>query len=301
MIKVYYGSNINNVIWQVSIDNITSNLYFWPNDTSCIDVGEKLCQLSLFDTKNYSCSINVINISNWKLDSKNTENIINDLYQTQQKIIFIFEGKSCNAKIFAQLKIKSIPVKWVNQLDKNKLIHLLLSKNQLNLTDECEKMLDYYLPYNVNHIKNEISKLSLLNKKNITIYDINNIVFFENENNIFSIINYWLNNDKNKTIFIFNKLLKNKYKISDIIPVVAYTLTQLKFYCEALQENWSNTKIQNKLNISFWLQNKFAIWCKNNKNLTKIDNMLNSLYNFDISLKMEKILPRSQFIKLLLN
>jgi hypothetical protein len=46
-----------------------------------------------------------------------------------------------------------------------------------------------------------------------------------------------LNNDKNKTIFIFNKLLKNKYKISDIIPVVAYTLTQLKFYCEALQEN----------------------------------------------------------------
>lgn len=301
MLKLYYGSNINNILWQVSIDNISSNLYFWPKESSCIEIAEKLCQLSLFDTHHSCDTINVINISNWKFNTNNTKNIINDLCQSQQNIIFILENKICSTSIFDQLKIKLILVKWVNQLDKNKLIHLLLVKNQIYLSDECEKLLDHYLPYDVKYIKNEIAKLSLFNKKNITINDINNIIFFEPEDDIFSIVNYWLNNDKNRTILVLNNLLKNKYKINDIIPIIVYTLLQLKFYCEAIQENWTKEKIHDKLNISFWLQNKFAFLDKSNKNLTKIDNMLNSLYNFDISMKLEKIIPYPQFIRLILN
>ena len=301
MLKLYYGSNINNILWQVSIDNISSNLYFWLKESSCIEIAEKLCQLSLFDTHHSCDTINVINISNWKFNANNTKNIINDLCQSQQNIIFILENKICSSSIFDQLKIKLISVKWVNQLDKNKLIHLLLVKNRIYLSDECEKLLDHYLPYDVKYIKNEIAKLSLFNKKNITINDINNIIFFEPEDDIFSIINYWLNNDKNTTILVLNNLLKNKYKINDIIPIIVYTLLQLKFYCEAIQENWTKEKIRDKLNISFWLQNKFAFLDKSNKKLTKIDNMLNSLYNFDISMKLEKIIPYPQFIRLILN
>ena len=301
MINVYYGPNINNVIWQVTIDNITTNLYFWPKNTSIIEIFEKICQHCLFTTYASSNSINVIDISNWKLNTNETKNIITDLYHTQQDIIFILENKSCYASIFNELKIKLNYVKWVNQLDKNKLIHLMLAKNQINLDNECKNMLDYYLPYNVQHIENEISKLALLQKEKITIDDLNNIVFFEIETNIFCMIDYWLNNDKNKTIYIFNHLLKSKYKISDIIPIITYTLLQLKFYCESIQENWNMKKILDKLNIPFWFQNKFAYLTNDNKKITKIDNMLNCLYNFDVSVKMEKNLPYSHFIRLLLN
>ena len=62
MIKLYYGSNIDSVYWKIYTDHLNSKTYSFAEGTTSMQVADKLCQFSLFDSDSEP-KINIININ----------------------------------------------------------------------------------------------------------------------------------------------------------------------------------------------------------------------------------------------
>jgi len=298
MIKLYYGSNIDAVKWKIYTDKITSVVYTFPEGTSSLEVANKLCQFSLFDLDDQP-KINVVDISSWKLTDKDVKANITSLHEIESEVIFAYESATVKNKLFTDLKIETVKCTTVTKKSKQQLVKYLINKNKLLLKPEVEDLLVDLLPQKIDFIKNEIDKLALLNKSQITTDDIRALVFNAGEDDVFEVINCWLAGDLEKTIMKINDLLSANYKIPDIVPIFVYKLVQLKLFLQAKVVNWPSETIMAKQGIPFWQQTKYTSLKPYDKNLVKINNVLSKLYNFDIAIKTNKKIPYTEFIKIL--
>lgn len=300
MIKVYYGSKFDAVNWKIYSENIDRNLSFFASNSTPNDVANKLCQFSLFDleTSNTKTAY-IVDINDWKLTDKSTQQTIRELHALDTEIIFALESSSFKNKLFTELKIEANKCNSVTRKSKEQLIHLFLTQQSIKLDYQVEQTLIDLLPENVDFIKNEIKKLKLLNIDKITQEHVKKLIFNTGDATIFNVIESWLNNDMDQTLERINDLLAANYQISDIVPIFAYSLVQIKFYLSAKLARWSPSEITEKQGLVFWQQNKYANLKPYDKTLDKINDMLSKLYNFDIEIKKQKSIPYSQFIKIL--
>lgn len=297
MIKLYYGSNIDAVYWKIYTDKLASETYSFPEGTTSMQVADKLCQFCLFDLD--EPKTNVVNISKWKLTDDSVKENITSLANIDAEIIFALEASAVKNKIFTELKIETVKCTAVTRRSKQQLIHLLLTKAKITLKPEIEEALVDLLPEKINFIKNEINKLELTGKNTFTLEEIKLLVFNTGEDDVFNVINCWLEGDLEKTTLKIQDLLAANYTIQDIVPIFVFKLVQLKFYLEAKLARWTSEMITAKQAIPFWQQNKYANLKPYDKKLDKVNDMLSKLYKFDINIKTSKSIPYAEFIRIL--
>lgn len=305
MLKVYYSPKIENIYWKIYTENASKPVYYFPSDISSQDVVMKLNQVNLFEVENVQ-KVNVIDITDWKLSSKQVQNDIKELNQCASDVILIVEANTVKSKLFDELSIKPTKIGNITRRNKNELVTYLLSKSGISLDYKTTEILLDLLPDNVQFILHEIEKLKLLNKKTFNADEIKKIVFDTGDATIFNVIDGWLSNDLQKTTYELNNLLSGNFDILEVIPMFAYKLCQVKFFLMAKKSRWSSDVITNKLAIPFWLQNSYAKLKPYDEKLDKINDMISKLYNFDINIKKNNInkkesfaVPYAQLIKIL--
>lgn len=305
MLKVYYSPKIENIYWKIYTENASKPVYYFSSDISSQDVVMKLNQVNLFEVENVQ-KVNVIDIADWKLSSKQVQSDIKELNQCASDVILIVEANTVKSKLFDELSIKPIKIGNITRRNKNELVTYLLSKSGISLDYKTTEILLDLLPDNVQFILHEIEKLKLLNRKTFNVEEIKKIVFDTGDATIFNVIDGWLSNDLQKTTRELNNLLSGNFDILEVIPMFAYKLCQVKFFLMAKKSRWSSDVITNKLAIPFWLQNSYAKLKPYDEKLDKINDMISKLYNFDINIKKNNInkkesfaVPYAQLIKIL--
>lgn len=305
MLKVYYSPKIENIYWKIYTENASKPVYYFSSDISSQDVVMKLNQINLFEVENTQ-KVNVIDITDWKLSSKQVQSDIKELNQCASDVILIVEANTIKSKLFDELSIKLTKIGNITRRNKNELVTYLLSKSGISLDYKTTEILLDLLPDNVQFILHEIEKLKLLNKKTFNADEIKKIVFDTGDATIFNVIDGWLSNDLQKTTHELNNLLSGNFDILEVIPMFAYKLCQVKFFLMAKKSRWSSDVITNKLAIPFWLQNSYAKLKPYDEKLDKINDMISKLYNFDINIKKNNInkkesfaVPYAQLIKIL--
>ena len=125
------------------------------------------------------------------------------------------------------------------------------------------------------------------------------IIFDMGDATIFNITDSWLKGDQTQTIERLNDLIAQNITIQSFIPVFALKLIQIKLFLTAKLAKWSTEIITAKQGIPFWQQRLYSDLRPYDKNLEKIDEMLDQLYQFDINVKKQRNIPYTQLIKIL--
>lgn len=299
MITIYHSSNIDNVNWKIYSDNIKNDVAFFPKGSTPVDVTNKLCQVSLFDLGGDDNKVNVVYIDGWKLTDETTKQCIKELHSISNPIIFAIESATIKNKIFSELKIETVKATAITKKTKQQTIHQLLSTAKIKLEPNVEELLVNLLPEKIDFIKNEIQKLKLLNQSTFTSDEIKTIIFDMGDATIFNITDSWLKGDQNETIQRINDLIAQNITIQSFIPVFELKLIQIKLFLMAKMAKWSTEIITAKQGIPFWQQRLYSDLRPYDKNLKKINDMLNELYQFDIKVKKQQNIPYTQLIKIL--
>ena len=300
MITIYHSSNIDNVDWKIYSDNIKNNVVYFPKGSTAVDVTNRLCQVSLFDLGgDDDKKVNVVYIDGWKLTDETTKECIKELHAISNPIIFAIESATVKNKIFSELKIETIKATAVTKKTKQQTIHQLLNLAKIKLDPDVEELLINLLPDKIDFIKNEIQKLKLLEKDKFTSDEIKLIIFDMGDATIFNITDSWLKGDQNEMIQRINDLISQNITIQSFVPVFALKLIQIKLFLKAKLAKWSTEIITAKQGIPFWQQRIYSDLKPYDKNLKKIDNMLDELYHFDIKVKKQQNIPYTQLIKIL--
>ena len=298
MITIYHSSNIDNVNWKIYSDNIKKDVVYFPKGSTPIDVTNRLCQVSLFDLQDDN-KTNVVYIDNWKLTDETTKQCIRELHSISNPIIFAIESATIKNKIFSELKIETVKATAVTKKVKQQTIHQLLSSAKIKLDPETEELLVNLLPDKIDFIRNEIHKLQLLGQTTFNANEIKAIIFDMGDATIFNITDSWLKGDQTQTIERLNDLIAQNITIQSFIPVFALKLIQIKLFLTAKLAKWSTEIITAKQGIPFWQQRLYSDLRPYDKNLEKIDEMLDQLYQFDINVKKQRNIPYTQLIKIL--
>lgn len=298
MVKLYYGSNIDAVNWKIYTDNINKDVFHFAYNTKAVDVANKLCQFSLFDS-NTKKQVNVVNIDSWKLTDNSVKNCIKELHAIDDVVILAIETSAVKNKIFSELKIKPIKATAVTKKTKWEIVHKLLDDAKISLQPDVEQELNDILPEKIDFIQNEILKLKLMQQKSFTKEEIKQIVFDLGDATVFNIIDSWLNENETQTIERLNDLLSKNITIQAFIPIFALKLMQLKLFLSAKLGRWSSEIITAKLGLPFWQQAIYSNLRPYDKKLKMINDMLSKLYEFDINVKKQKNIPYTQLIKIL--
>jgi len=298
MIKIYYSSKIDNAYWKIYSDFIGKPLSYFPAGTDVFSVANRVCQVSLFDMDNTD-NIYIVDITDWSLRDKQTIAAIKEIAEIKKLVVFALESTTVKNKLWTELKVECIKANNVNIRSKQEVVnHMLLNAN-ISLDASVKEYLIGLLPNKINSIKNEIDKLALLHKSSFTKDEIKQIIFDSGEVTIFNVIDSWLQGDMDSTIKGLNDFLASNYDVVEFIPIFTYKLMQLKLFYKAKKANWSDDVIFSKLGIPTWQQITYAKLKPYDKILTKINNMITKLYNFDINIKKQKNVPYAQLIRLL--
>lgn len=298
MIKVYHGSNIDAINWKIHSDFINKSIRFFSSNTSSATVADQLCQCNLFETSP-SSDVYVVNIDNWKLINDNVVQNIKELHAIDKLVIFTLESATVKNKIFTTLKIDKIKATSITKKSKTAMISKLLSKSKIKLDSLAEETLVNILPDNIDFIKNEISKLQLIGQNSFTSKEIKQIIFDLGDATIFNIADSWLNGNHGETIERLNDLIAKNITIQAFVPIFALKLMQIKLFLMAKQSNWSPDVITTAMGIPFWLQSNYGNLRPYDKNLRRINTVLDKLYQLDINIKKQKNIPYTQIIKIL--
>ena len=304
MLKIYYSSKIENIYWKIYADNIKKSVNYFPDNFTHEDVLNSLTQINLFDISKSEEKVNVINISDWKLNKSEVQTTIRSFKNLKDDIILLLEANTIKTKLFNELKIETIKAPNITKKSKNDLLLYLLTKEKINIDFKIVNMLLDLLPDDVRFIINEIKKIKILGIQTPTAEQIQKIIFDTGDTTIFKVIDAWLSDDTNKVIQELNNLLSGNFDILEIIPMFAFKLVQIKLFLKAKLAKWSSEEITTKLGIPFWLQNSYLSLKPFDKKLIKINDMISKLYNFDINIKKYNInkkdaVPYSQLIKIL--
>ncbi|MDR2461770.1 MAG: DNA polymerase III subunit delta [Mycoplasmataceae bacterium] len=294
---VFYGidnENLNySVLKKINLLNIKKieHIFF---DENCNEIINSLQQMNIFNEK----KIFVIHNASFLLkdnDGEMKEKIIDLLENNDNgdEFILIINAKSktdFDSKIIKSKKIELNKVEKFDELKKNNLIVELLKKNEIFLNEDALSNLVEITANNPFIVENELNKIILLNKKNIDASDIGNFIIPSNDNNIFELINFILNNKKSEAIRLYDKLIENKYQPIELLQIISNQLFNLKLLKIAFETNMSSNEIFLATNMSLFQQriNKKNI---ENVEINKMNKLLDNLYTLDYNIKNGNINP----------
>lgn len=187
MLKVYYGSNLDAIYWNIYVDNSENVVSYLPSGLLSTEAADRLCQTSLFDDADIH-KVFVLNADSWKLADKQTKRDIAALQNCDKNIALVYESASLKNKIFTELKIDVKKATSITKKSKISVVTKLLEQSGIKLDSKKIDELVSQLPDNIEFIKNEILKLKLVGQESFTSEELQKIVFDVGDATVFNII-----------------------------------------------------------------------------------------------------------------
>lgn len=301
MVKFFFG-NIDAINWKIKKSCFQTNkqIIFLSDKVTLNEIENKIFQISLFDDINFNKAY-VIDASKWKFNDQKIFSFIDKLIKSSFLIFLFSNGKNIDKKKFENLKIDFVKVYQLSTKDKEEMIDFALKNNNLEISNEIKDFLKENLILNFSFINNEIRKLYLLNQTiPLTKKNVEQTIFYFNNDNIFKAIDCWLKKDFKNMIKIINHLLVEFPQISTLIQIFSTQIMQFKMFILANKYKLSKIEILQSLNIPIFQQKKYFELFFANNILNIINGILDDLYQVDLQIKLGGINSYFSFVNALI-
>lgn len=249
----------------------------------------QIAQNSLFDSIDVK-KIYLINDYNKRLSTKiddELKSFLNFLKASNENIIIYSEIKEEHKSVSEFFEKNIIHFKKLNRLTVQNYVRKICYENELNLSFDILNFLFERLPYDSLMIKQEINKISLLDKKNLNIKDIEKILVNDIEKNIFILVNDFFNDNYENVMKQINYLEEIKANFIEVFNILVMQVFNLKLYCLHYQNFKSVDKMLKDFNIQKFQIDK--LWKTiTTSNVFWINNFLNNLLKLDLNFKNGK-------------
>lgn len=234
-----------------------------------------------------------------KKDEDKLTDIIDDIDSCI--IIFLIKGGKADSrkKLVKKLKDKNA-VFELNKLNEGELTKYISNKFKnhnlnINIQDadyiaNNSGYLEYESTVSLYHVNNEIEKIASykVNSKNITFEDIDLLMIKSIESNIFKLVDYICENNKEKAFEILEEMLLNNTPEQFIIHMITRQYRLLYQYVVLQKKGYSLNDIMNKMKIKNFIATKFS---KQSKALSqeKIQYYMEKILEIDRKIKTGEI------------
>lgn len=297
MIHLFYGSDIDSVIWRVYREFDDRKIKFLDKDFSIENLYNLLFQPSLLDEDFHY----VFDITNLKIKDKMVNETIKEIIDSVNNVTFVFTKAKFDQDEWNFKSLKCSKIYQISENDKKEAIDQLFKKYAIKINDDAKILFTQSIPSNYDVLIKEVEKLSLLNDGDfITKQQVAKVVYSYNEDTIFEIINYWTKGDFNSMIKLINSLVLDSNTALELTPAITYQLFNTKLFLKAHKLGWNQSKINSVCKITFWQQKNYSNLLMYNDIDKKINRLLHDLYSLDIDSKLSKKVTYNQLIAILL-
>lgn len=296
---VLYGENvfeINKYIDELlRKENILDKIIYDYEETGIDEVINEAMYDDLFSSKKAIILDNSLFLtSKSTLDNELFNKYINNPNENTILIFKVIVDKlDERKKIVKDLKTKAIVKEFVKLEEKNMPSYIKNYFNEINYKIDNDSINEIVRRINTHTevLNNELDKLRLLKikDKEIALYDVKNtIITYENDNDIFKLVDAVINNDKAKIFNLYKDLIDNKVEPLMIITLIANQLRLILNTSIFLREGFTKDKIASKLKehpyrIQLSIEKTYKI---SNK---KLEDLLYQLSVLDLQIKSGEV------------
>ncbi len=277
---------------------IKDNTYTIYNldDESLEDVLNDASYFTLFDDKKYMVVKNVTCFSANKRGTdfgKRDEYLLNYLNEPNDNtvLILVLKEKMNGTKKISKLvkeRYNYIEITNPNQKETRDIINTFLKKNKIKLDYDEVTYIINSLDNNYDLIMNELEKLLLYDKKDISFKDLTNIISSNVLDNNFKFIEYIMNKDIKKVFKYYDDFLLNKNSPIMLMSMLANEYRNIYLVKKMMMNNNKND-IMKKLDIRFSFQlDKLINYSYSYKEID-LENKLLELCDLDYEIKQGNI------------
>ena len=266
------------------------------DDESLEDVLNDASYFTLFDDKKYMVVKNVTCFSANKRGTdlgKSDEYLLNYLNEPNDNtvLILVLKEKMNGTKKISKLvkeRYNYIEITNPNQKETRDIINTFLKKNKIKLDYDEVTYIINSLDNNYDLIMNELEKLLLYDKKDISFKDLTNIISSNVLDNNFKFIEYIMNKDIKKVFKHYDDFLLNKNSPIMLMSMLANEYRNIYLVKKMMMNNNKND-IMKKLDIRFSFQlDKLINYSYSYKEID-LENKLLELCDLDYEIKQGNI------------
>ena len=266
------------------------------DDESLEDVLNDASYFTLFDDKKYMVVKNVTCFSANKRGTdlgKSDEYLLNYLNEPNDNtvLILVLKEKMNGTKKISKLvkeRYNYIEITNPNQKETRDIINTFLKKNKIKLDYDEVTYIINSLDNNYDLIMNELEKLLLYDKKDISFKDLTNIISSNVLDNNFKFIEYIMNKDIKKVFKYYDDFLLNKNSPIMLMSMLANEYRNIYLVKKMMMNNNKND-IMKKLDIRFSFQlDKLINYSYSYKEID-LENKLLELCDLDYEIKQGNI------------
>ena len=266
------------------------------DDESLEDVLNDASYFTLFDDKKYMVVKNVTCFSANKRGTdlgKSDEYLLNYLNEPNDNtvLILVLKEKMNGTKKISKLvkeRYNYIEITNPNQKETRDIINTFLKKNKIKLDYDEVTYIINSLDNNYDLIINELEKLLLYDKKEISFKDLTNIISSNVLDNNFKFIEHIMNKDIKKVFKYYDDFLLNKNSPIMLMSMLANEYRNIYLVKKMMMNNNKND-IMKKLDIRFSFQlDKLINYSYSYKEID-LENKLLELCDLDYEIKQGNI------------
>ncbi len=266
------------------------------DDESLEDVLNDASYFTLFDDKKYMVVKNVTCFSANKRGTdfgKRDEYLLNYLNEPNDNtvLILVLKEKMNGTKKISKLvkeRYNYIEITNPNQKETRDIINTFLKKNKIKLDYDEVTYIINSLDNNYDLIINELEKLLLYDKKEISFKDLTNIISSNVLDNNFKFIEHIMNKDIKKVFKYYDDFLLNKNSPIMLMSMLANEYRNIYLVKKMMMNNNKND-IMKKLDIRFSFQlDKLINYSYSYKEID-LENKLLELCDLDYEIKQGSI------------
>ena len=266
------------------------------DDESLEDVLNDASYFTLFDDKKYMVVKNVTCFSANKRGTdlgKSDEYLLNYLNEPNDNtvLILVLKEKMNGTKKISKLvkeRYNYIEITNPNQKETRDIINTFLKKNKIKLDYDEVTYIINSLYNNYDLIINELEKLLLYDKKEISFKDLTNIISSNVLDNNFKFIEHIMNKDIKKVFKYYDDFLLNKNSPIMLMSMLANEYRNIYLVKKMMMNNNKND-IMKKLDIRFSFQlDKLINYSYSYKEID-LENKLLELCDLDYEIKQGSI------------
>lgn len=299
---IIYGNTIEQIMTtsQLFLHKKKVNKTFDYEDIDLNSIITELNQSSLFGDQDNNIDYYVINNASFLTEkTKKMTTLIEQLLKSNKQILCLVSARAQSSfNNVLDKKVNFIKAHNFNETNKLKFVNELMDEYQINF--DCDTTKNAFitkLSNNPNFIINEIEKIANFSfNSEVSLNDVNNLSFGLDEGNIFELIKLILSNDKNQALLLFENLLKKKMQVITLIQIISSQLFDLKLQKQYLDEYKFKGMFlsMEKLGVSSYVLQQNAKFLLNTK-INKINKMLEDLFNMEMKIKNNIIVPNIAF------
>ena len=279
---------------------------FDMQNVSIEDLINEAAYISLLDEPKFIIAKNSKFFGNNKIKEEDGNLLVNYLNNPNKNstIIFTFSGKLDERKKITKLikeKYQVMEIPKLSEFDMNKKVSSLLKNSGFNPDFEGVRYITKSCLVNYDLIYNEIEKLKLAypEKKDLSLIDIQKLVFPSIEDNVFRLINAIVSKNTNLMFKYFNDLKILKEEPIAVITLLAREYRNM-YLIKTQGKSVSQAELLKTLNIQRWQYEKQEK-CAYEYSIKELKEKLQTLFKLDLDIKTGKIDKYLGFELFLLN